>query len=268
MKASMSVPRKIHIVPVGFEVERIVRPLKYLTAEKVYLIIEKDEIDNSYIKNIQKLLKKTVDVEIKPVSDFWDYEENMKQICSLLYEEIHINDNPVWINLSSGSKLHSTIGLTAIQMFGFFKGQQKAFPYYIKAKDYRKDGDNSFEKLGSAVVPEITDSNAIDFIISPSVLPTERPGIKELELMQTIDTSPRTKADKLRDLMEDEQLNNATKAKAARLIRLVGPLLEKGLIESEGRTRSTRYKLTSKGKSYLRSFGSLVSLYKQKPKFE
>lgn len=266
----LSVPRKVHIVPVGFEVERVVRPIDYLAAEKVYLIIEREKSEGTFMKSILKHLKtnKRVEVEPKYVTDFWNYEENMAMICSLLFEEIHIRNNMVWLNLSSGSKLHSTIGFSAAQMFGFSKGQQRAVPYYIKAARYRPAGDD-FNTSGSADVPKITDANAGQFIISPSILPTKYPSLKELELIRKLKGSTGTKAEALKCLIEDapgETLSGM--AKSARLIRLIGPLIDEGLVEAKGRTRSTKYKLTHNGECHLRSFGGLIELYKKNPLYE
>ena len=271
MKAPMSVPRKIHIVPVGFEVERVVRPIEYFAAEKVYLIIEKDKTDNSFMKSILEEFKGMgrLKVEVKTVAEFWDYEENMAMMCSLVYSEIHLRDNPVWINLSSGSKLHATIGLTVAQMFGFYRRRQMATPYYIKADDYRPRNDDNYSTRGSAIVPEITDVNMQDFVISPSIFPTRAPTLMELELIKKLKGSKGMRADEIkRDLYDDLEEEIKEGAKSARLVRLMSPSISGGLVETKGRTRSTKYKLTTKGESYLRSFEPLIELYKQKPKFE
>ena len=267
----MSVPRKVHIVPVGYEVERVVRPIDYLAAEKVYLIIEKDKADNSFMKSIQDKLRaiRGLKFEVKKVEDFWDYEENMAMFCRLTYEEIHIKDNSVWINLSSGSKLHSTIGLTVAQMFGLVKGRQKATPYYIKAADYRKNSNKEFETRGWAIVPEITDANMLDIVISPSVVSTKAPTPMELNLLKKLKGSGGMRAAELkRELYAELEEGINDGAKSARLVRLMDPLVSGDLVEAKGKTRSTKYKLTTKGESHLRSFEPLIELYKQKPRFQ
>ncbi|VVB57039.1 Uncharacterised protein [uncultured archaeon] len=218
------------------------------------------------MENIQAQLK-DIEFEVKSVEDFWDYEENMGLFCSLVYNEIHKKDNMIWINLSSGSKLHGTIGLTVAQMFGFYNNQQKAFPYYVRADGYRPQNSKDFKLRGSAIVPELNETNE-GFIITPPLFPTEKPDIKELELLEKLTCNTRVRIKDLRKLVEGSELKDTTSAKAARLNRLIGPLIEKGFVQAEGRTRSTRYELTKKGESYLRSFRPLLALYRSEPEFK
>ena len=89
------------------------------------------------------------------------------------------------------------------------------------------------------------------------------------ELIKKLKGSKGMRADEIkRDLYDDLEEEIKEGAKSARLVRLMSPSISGGLVETKGRTRSTKYKLTTKGESYLRSFEPLIELYKQKPKFE
>lgn len=69
MAAKIKYPRRIHISPVGFEIDRVVLPLIQMEADKVWLIAERDpDLDKGkpyFDKVIEDIRVKNEKCEVK-----------------------------------------------------------------------------------------------------------------------------------------------------------------------------------------------------------
>ncbi len=125
---------RVHICPIGFEIDRVAEAAKNLRAERVWLIIEKNRSKEKAIKFIEKvesiLKQNKIEVKQKGVSrdDLFDNLKGIKEI----FEEEKINE--LHVNVSAGSKIQAIAGMMACMMFK----EYSAIPYYVEPKDYGK----------------------------------------------------------------------------------------------------------------------------------
>ncbi|MBN2733694.1 MAG: hypothetical protein JXQ82_02400 [Methanomicrobiaceae archaeon] len=131
-------PRRVHIAPVGYEIDRVVLPLIEMEADKVYLITEKVKEDDTglyYLNDIEKKLlaqKKPVEIEKRGTDivgrDLYDTLRVYRQIAE---EE---SSNHIFINVSTGTKIHSIAGMMTCMIFKNVNNQFT--PYYVVPADY------------------------------------------------------------------------------------------------------------------------------------
>ena len=125
--------RRIHIAPVGFEIDRVVLPAKMDKADKVFLMVHSNRSEDKatkYTAEIEKRLKR-LKIETEQVTaDLWNIEEITRVTRDLIL------DNPgceIAINLASGSTNHS-IGMDRACMT--FRNRWNIHPFYPQAKTY------------------------------------------------------------------------------------------------------------------------------------
>ena len=124
---------RIHIAPVGYEIDRIVLPAKKKRADKVYLLIhENPSIDKafSFYETTEKKLKKLgIDV-VRERHNRLDLFNIIKSIREIIQKE---QGNIIYVNLASGSKIQSIGCMMACMMFN---DDQNVQPFYVEAKEY------------------------------------------------------------------------------------------------------------------------------------
>ncbi len=131
-------PRRIHISPVGYEIDRVVLPLVQMEADKVYLISEQtrvDESDKVYVDQIRKYIggqKRLIEIE-EIQTDF--VGRNMYEILRI-YKEIIGKEqhNHLFINVSTGTKIHAIAGMMACMIFR--SDHIPLTPYYVVPEHY------------------------------------------------------------------------------------------------------------------------------------
>ena len=103
----MKYKKRIHIAPVGFEVDRIVIPATVNKADKVYLLVHNNKNEDKagpYIDRVISELKKNK-IESEKVQVNWrDVESITKATRKLI---LQLSGNEIFINISSGSKTHA-----------------------------------------------------------------------------------------------------------------------------------------------------------------
>jgi len=124
---------RVHIAPVGFEIDRIVIPAKKLKADKVWLMIHENSSEDKagpFVKKIQSSLKKEkIKVEIER-HDRLDLFKIIKSIKEIVEKE---KGNDIYVNLASGSKIQAIASMMACMMFN----EQKLIkPFYAEAETY------------------------------------------------------------------------------------------------------------------------------------
>jgi len=124
---------RIHIAPVGFEVERILSPLESERADRVYLVTraEKDAAA-PFVAEIERRLRAArwpIDVRIVR-TDLWDVFGALASYRSIFAAERHMDRGavdrlPIRVNVSSGTKITAIAGTLACMLW---KGE----PYYVQ----------------------------------------------------------------------------------------------------------------------------------------
>ncbi len=124
---------RVHIAPVGYEIDRIVLPAKQMRADKVCLLVHDNPSEDkavSFYDNISKKLKKlNIDVakEYHNRSDLFNIIKSVKEIIE------NQKRNIIYVNLASGSKIQAIACMMACMMFNDSKN---VHPFYVEAKDY------------------------------------------------------------------------------------------------------------------------------------
>ena len=124
---------RVHIAPVGYEIDRIVLPAKKMRADKVCLLVhENPSVDKaiSFYEKISKQLQKLNIEVIKESHDRLDLFKIIKSVKEIIQKE---KGNIIYVNLASGSKIQSIACMMACMMFN---DDKNVHPFYVEAKDY------------------------------------------------------------------------------------------------------------------------------------
>ena len=124
---------RVHIAPVGFEIDRVVLSAKQSRADKVWLLVHDNPSEDKatpFIDKITKLLKKEkIKVELARANRT-DLFETIKAVKQIIEKE---NRNDVYVNVASGSKIQAIACMLACMMFNDKKNVQ---PFYAHAEEY------------------------------------------------------------------------------------------------------------------------------------
>ena len=123
---------RVHIAPVGFEIDRIVLPAIQMKADKVWLIREvnpaKDKARPYIEKIVSEFKKEKIKVEFAE-SDRTDIFQILKAVRQIFSKEAK---NDLYVNVSSGSKIQAIACMMACMIFK----ESNATPYYAEPEDY------------------------------------------------------------------------------------------------------------------------------------
>ena len=125
--------RRIHIAPVGFEIDRVVLPAKMDKADKVFLMVHSNRSEDQatkYTAEIEKRLKRLKIETEQVIADLWDIEKITRVTRDLILDN---SECEIAINLASGSTNHS-IGMDRACMT--FRNRWNIHPFYPQAKTY------------------------------------------------------------------------------------------------------------------------------------
>ena len=124
---------RVHIAPLGFEIDRIVIPLKETKADKLWLLVhEKTAEDKSgpYLENIRKQCKKLgVKLEIS-YADRLSIFKVIKSVKEIITQE---ENNYIYVNVASGSKIQAIACMMACMIL---KGCKNIQPFYAEPESY------------------------------------------------------------------------------------------------------------------------------------
>ena len=148
----------VHVVPVGFEIDRIVKPFEDengFKANKVYLLsaIEENETPPSFVKEHRKYVDVVskrlaqLDIRVEVINtNLIDLLEIIRKISNIIYKE-QKDGNIVYVNISGAGRLTS-VGVT---LAGMVHG---ARVYYVEADEY-SDTKEEMDKHGYSICHEL-----------------------------------------------------------------------------------------------------------------
>jgi len=124
---------RVHIAPVGFEIDRIIIPAKKMRADKVWLIGHSNLSDDKarpFLEKIRKTLEKN-NIEVKEITaDRYRMFDIVRVVKEIILED---REHDIYLNVASGSKIHA-VGLMMATMI--FDNRENLHPFYAQAKDY------------------------------------------------------------------------------------------------------------------------------------
>ena len=108
---------RVHIAPVGFEIDRIIIPATRMKADKVWLIAHDNVAEdkaNKYRQKIEKELeKKGIKTEITYANRLMLFPI-IKAVTEIIFKE---RKNDIYINVATGSKIHAIGCMMACMLF-------------------------------------------------------------------------------------------------------------------------------------------------------
>ncbi len=125
---------RIHVAPVGFEVERVVAPILEGRADRVYLVTRAGGRDAAapFVAEIQRRLSRSgLPVDIRIVrTDIWDVLDALQVYRGIFRQELRIDRHatgviPIRVNVSTGTKIMAIAGTLACMLW-------KGDPYYVQ----------------------------------------------------------------------------------------------------------------------------------------
>ena len=131
-----SYSRRVHIAPVGFEIDRVVEPLIRMEADKVYLFAEKTENADQLQYFIGEIIKRLEKESIAYDTKGWELPKIELYTTLRAYRQIIDEEkgNDIFINVSTGSKIHAIAGMIASMTFK--QDDLKIMPYYVVPEKY------------------------------------------------------------------------------------------------------------------------------------
>jgi len=131
-------PKRVHIAPVGYDIDRVVLPLKMMAADRVWLIKEKNEKEDKGLEFFQEIKKR--------LKEDLPQCEVLEKHCDLINRDLYDtlrayreiidceSENHIFINVSTGTKIHSIAGMLVSMIF---KEENKDIsPYYAIPENY------------------------------------------------------------------------------------------------------------------------------------
>ena len=124
---------RVHIAPVGYEIDRVVLPAKQERADKVWLLLHENKSEDKagpFITKISKQLEK-LGIEVKQEDhDRRDLFKIIRAVKNIIQQE---KGNEIYVNLASGSKIQAIGTMMACMMFN---DDSNIHPFYVEAKNY------------------------------------------------------------------------------------------------------------------------------------
>lgn len=124
---------RVHVAPVGFEIDRIALAAKQMKADRVWLLMHTEPSKDraqSFMEKIKAQLKKEkIEVQIAHSNRF-DLFKLLRALKEIVQKE---EGNDIFVNCSSGSKIQAIACMMACMMF---QGKTKLMPYYAEPESY------------------------------------------------------------------------------------------------------------------------------------
>jgi hypothetical protein len=237
---------RVHIVPVGFEIDRVIEPLIRFKADKVWLIIEENIEKGEANYHYQEIKRRLKDNNI-------DFDERRCQFRALfeLLNEYRIiiekeSEHEIFINVSTGNKIEAIAGMMAAMMF--HSDKVSITPYYAIPKKYEikpKEGEQFTSGYKDIIqLPNYKIERPKEYLITALQIIKENGVMSKKHLIEIF-------LDKQLIVIEKE--NHSESAKHSQLNKkFLEPLNERKFIKIEGKGRAARIKITSEGQNILK----------------
>jgi len=232
---------RVHIAPVGYEIDRIVLPAKQERADKVWLLLHENRSDDKagpFIPKIKnRLLKQNIEVK-EEYHDRRDLFKIIRAVKNIIEQE---KDNEIYVNLASGSKIQAIGTMMACMMFN---ESSNVHPFYVEAANY--PGFDAKQPLSTGIkdivtVPPYSIKTPDQKLVDALNIITEHNGKLTKKEMANL-------AEKQNLITINAQEKNHSMARFASLDKnIIQPLEEWNFIETEKVGRNRWIKITEEG---------------------
>ena len=246
---------RIHIAPVGFEVERVTEPLRRERADRVYLLT-RDEHDAAepFVAEIARRLRRADwPIEVRVVrTDLWNVFRALASLRAIFDAERRTDRGaadvlPIRVNVSTGTKITAIAGTLACMLW---KGE----PYYVQVS----------RAWYSGRTPRVASvHDAVDRVEPVNVYELRAPSVELVEVLQALADGGGTlrKRELIRALGLDRPPPSggpaaSPQAQHGRLRRRLEPLEHRwGFVRTETTGPRARVRITEQGRLALALFG-------------
>ncbi|GBL40715.1 hypothetical protein LBMAG54_05290 [Nitrosopumilaceae archaeon] len=125
---------RIHIAPVGYEIDRVVHPAKQEKADRVWLLLHENQSEDKSSPFITKITNQLEKLGIEVKQEYHDRRDLFKIIRAIKNILEQEKGNDIYVNLASGSKIQAIGTMMACMMFN---DDENIHPFYVEAKNYR-----------------------------------------------------------------------------------------------------------------------------------
>jgi len=234
---------RVHIAPVGYEIDRIVLSAKQERADRVWLLLHENKSDDKagpFVTKTTAQLEK-LNIEIKEeYHDRRDLFKIIRAVKNIIQKE---KGNEIYVNLASGSKIQAIGTMMACMMFNH---DDSVHPYYVEAANY--PGFDAKKPLSTGI-KEIVDVPPYSIKIPDQKL------VSALQII-TEHNDKLTKKEMAQFAEEKELITINAKEKNHSMARyasldknIIQPLKEWGFISVEKVGRNHWIKITEEGKN-------------------
>ena len=140
---------RVHIAPVGFEIDRIIIPAVKMKADKVWLVAHDNVAEDKaskYRQKIEKLLeKKGIKTEVAFANRLRLFPI-IKAVTAIIFKE---RKNEIYVNVATGSKVHAIGCMMACMLFD---DRDKIHPFYAQAEKYPEYEGSNQQTYGVAEI--------------------------------------------------------------------------------------------------------------------
>ena len=238
---------RIHIVPVGFESDRVTKPLADNPADKVYLVTKSPhDAAFEFLEGIKKELAngkyRGIEV-IEEFADIWDLYDCIKKFREIISRE---QGNHIYVNVSTGTKITAIAGMLSCMLLG-------AEPYYVIVK-YPNP-------LPEPVIPsyEVREANTFPAYDIKKPEPVSMKILNELQQhgkpMRKKKLIGALEAIKVVEREDRSGRERSSPAKLNQLTRLLEPARDWKFIEVKGKGNNVEVSITHQGEIALLVFG-------------
>jgi hypothetical protein len=254
----MNVAERVHVMPLGFEHDRIVEPAMEYRADRVVLLdwladdVERPAYHDDVVADLEAA---GIEVDLRDC-DLFDLYDAIGVVAEIVTTEARPNGddvgNDVYVNLATGSKITAIAGMIACMVTG------DARPYYVRAERYA----SGTEPVGYGM----------EVAIDLPTYPMERPDRQQIATLdRLVEAGPQSKKELIRfgadcDLpfVRDcdrpfDASGKPTKQSYARLRRhVVEPLADRGFVDVESVGTTRRVRATEEGRNAHTAFGYVL----------
>jgi hypothetical protein len=245
---------RIHIAPVGFEVERVTQPLEEDRADRVYLLTRADRDRAApFVEEVTRRLRRASwPVEVQVVrTDLWDVFHALASLRAIFEAEGRTDRTardvvPLRVNVSTGTKITAIAGTLACMLWN-------GTPYYAQVS-------RAWYSDRTPRVGEVHD--VVERVEPVGVYELRAPGRELVEVLEALDR--KGGALRKRDLLRELELDRSgadggrapsPQAQHGRLRRRLDPLERRwGFVRTESSGPRGRVVLTDQGRLALALF--------------
>lgn len=189
---------RVHIAPLGFEVDRIVLPAVKLKADMVCLLVHSNRTEDKAKVFEEEIRQRLSESGIQVKSEYADRTSLfgiLRAVKGIIQGDIGMN-NDIYVNVSSGSKIQSIACMMACMMWN---DADNLTPYYAEPERYTSPESLASSQKQRAKKPKNTKSVQISSGLKDiTELPKYRIQIPKKELVKALDIVHKSKGGRIR----------------------------------------------------------------------